>query len=90
MLYGLWKIHKIRKVGYVILVEGESDAQTLWLLGLPALGVPGASTFKLEWVEQLRGLKLFLHIEPDQGGQVFREQMTRKLREADFEGEVSE
>lgn len=90
MLYGLWKIHKIRKVGYVILVEGESDAQTLWLLGLPALGVPGASTFKLEWTEQLRGLKLFLHIEPDQGGQVFREQMTRKLREADFEGEVSE
>ena len=32
--------------GYVILVEGESDAQTLWYYGLPALGIPGASTWR--------------------------------------------
>ena len=29
----------------VVLVEGESDAQTLWLHGYPALGLPGASTW---------------------------------------------
>lgn len=27
-------------------MEGESDAQTLWFQGLPALGIPGAASWK--------------------------------------------
>lgn len=88
MLYGEWTLPEVRSDGYAILVEGESDTQTLWLLGLRALGVPGASTYKPDWTERLQGLKLYLHIEPDRGGQVFLEQMTRKLRDGGFEGEV--
>lgn len=88
MLYGLWSLKTVRERGYVILVEGESDTHTLWYLGLPALGVPGASTYRPEWSEKLKGLKLYLHIEPDQGGKTFLEQMTKKLRDGGFTGEV--
>ena len=87
-LYGLWLLEKIREEGYVILCEGESDTQTLWHLGYPALGVPGATTFKAEWADDLAGLKLYLHVEPDQGGQTFRSAMAKKLYQGEFLGEV--
>ena len=86
--YGAWRMKEIRAEKRVLLVEGESDAQTLWHLGLPALGVPGASTFKEDWVAMLTGLTLYLHIEPDRGGETFLTQMTTKLRNAGFAGEV--
>lgn len=87
-LYGEWKIASIREEGYVILVEGESDTQTLWYLGIPALGVPGATTFKAEWSKLLNGLQVYLHIEPDNGGATFKRQMIRKLYEGEFLGDV--
>lgn len=34
-MYGMWRIAKIREAGYVVLVEGESDAQTLWTMDIP-------------------------------------------------------
>lgn len=86
--YGIWLIEKIREAGYCVLCEGESDTQTLWKLGIPALGVPGATTFKAEWAAQLAGLKLYLHIEPDAGGQTFRKCLLRKLYDGEFLGEV--
>ncbi len=48
ILYGLWRLPEYREKQAAILVEGESDTQTLWYLGLPALGVAGASNFKAE------------------------------------------
>ena len=42
-LYGLWR--KLSE-DFVILVEGESDSQSLWVLGFPAYGVPGATNFQ--------------------------------------------
>lgn len=45
--YGLWRLPEYRASGGVlILVEGESDAWTLWFHGYPALGVPGADAVK--------------------------------------------
>lgn len=38
-LYGLHLLPRIRALGRVLLVEGESDTQTLWYLGFPALGI---------------------------------------------------
>ncbi len=68
-LYGLCRLERIRKAGYVVLVEGESDAQTLWYHGIPALGIPGASNWKAEFAEYLEGIeKIYAVIEPDQGG----------------------
>lgn len=66
--YGLWRLQDARQAGYVLLVEGESDCHTLWQHGLPALGVPGASTFKAEWTQYLEGLAIYVWREPDQGG----------------------
>ena len=55
-LYGGWKLHEARKAGYVFLVEGESDAQTLWYHGEPAVGIPGANGWKAEWASELAGI----------------------------------
>ena len=50
---------------YAILVEGESDSQSLWSLDFNALGVPGSTNFKAEWTEHLMNIpKLYLHKEP--------------------------
>lgn len=87
-LYGMWRIEQIREAGYVVLVEGESDAQTLWHLGFSALGVPGANTFKREWCDALSGLKVILHIEPDQGGEAFFAKCMRDLSDGGFSGEL--
>lgn len=80
MLYGLDRLDRTR--GYVHLVEGESDTQTLWLFGEPALGVPGASTWKTEWAERLAGLTVYLWQEPDQGGRKFIQSTSASLPNA--------
>ena len=76
-LYGLWRLEAIKEAGHVVLVEGESDAQTLWHHGIPALGVPGAGTWKPEWARHLEGLeRIYAVIEPDGGGEAFREKLS--------------
>ena len=88
ILYGEWRLPEIRQNGYTILVEGESDTQTLWYLKMAALGVPGASNFKANMVPKLDGLKLYIHIEPDKGGETFLEKVCRVLNEEGYAGEV--
>ena len=66
ILYGL---HRLNGSGQVILVEGESDTQTLWLYGLAALGVPGAGNFKPERDDRhLEGREIVAFMERDEGG----------------------
>lgn len=86
--YGLWRLEEARKAGYIVLVEGESDAQTLWYYGIPALGIPGASTFQPEWSQYLTGLKVYIHQEPDQGGETFVRKICEGLVQGRWEGEV--
>lgn len=88
MLYGEWRLPEIRQNGYVILVEGESDTQTLWYLKLAALGTPGALNFKPKMVAPLDGLKVYIHKEPDGGGDAFLEKVCRILHEEEFAGDV--
>lgn len=38
-LYGLWKLKDYNN-DYIVLVEGESDTQTLWYHNIQAIGVP--------------------------------------------------
>jgi hypothetical protein len=69
-LYGLHRLPAVYKAGYVLLVEGESDSQTLWLHDFPALGLPGAGN----WNEGrdaplLAELAMtFVVVERDRGG----------------------
>jgi hypothetical protein len=70
LLYGAWYIEECRQAGYVVVVEGESDCQTLWLHEFPALGLPGAGTWNEERDSPLfEGIPtIFVVIEPDTGG----------------------
>lgn len=87
-LYGEWRMEDIRKAGYAIMVEGESDTQSLWYIGLSAIGVAGASMFKPEQAAILQDLKIYLHQEPDGGGETFVKKVCRGLKEGGFIGEV--
>jgi hypothetical protein len=71
-LYGLTRLPTARELGYIVLVEGESCAQTLWLHEIPALGIPGASNWNdSRDVPELEGIDtVYVVIEPDRGGQM--------------------
>ena len=72
-LYGLWKLEEARKAGYAVLVEGESDAQTLWFHGLPGVGIPGANGWKAEWAPELAGIdRLYFVVEDEAGEKCWR------------------
>ena len=87
--YGLWRLKEIRDAGYCILVEGESDSQTLWLHGFQALGIPGAGAFKNEWVDYIRDVpRLYIHQEPGEGGEAFLKQICGKLLDEGYRGKV--
>lgn len=73
-LYGLSRLSAALQVGYVVLVEGESDCHTLWHHGIPAIGLPGAAN----WNEQRDAPHLadvpviYVILEPDRGGEAVR------------------
>src|SRR4029450_9184881 len=68
--YGLSRLAEARAAGSVSIVEGASDAQTLWHHELPALGVPGAASWKPSWNDALDGIAtVYVLVEPDAGGE---------------------
>jgi MarR family len=77
-LYGLGLLKEARKAGFVVLVEGESDCHTLWFYEIPALGIPGVNNWRDGWATYLDGIeKVYVVIEPDQGGDTLREKLPR-------------
>lgn len=87
-LYGEWRIPEFSNAGYAVIVEGESDTQSLWYMGIPAIGVAGASMFKPEQAAVLDGLKLYIHHEPDKGGDTFISKVSAGLKDGGFTGEA--
>jgi hypothetical protein len=79
LLYGLWRLEEAQKAGFVWLVEGESDAHSMWFHGVPALGLPGASNWKEERdAVHLDGIyEIFVTIEPDRGGEALLKWLAR-------------
>lgn len=77
--YGLWWLKQAGEQGYVVIVEGESDAQTAWYYGIPALGLPGAETWTPEWAKYLKGLEVFVWQEPDEAGAKFVERIAQSV-----------
>lgn len=70
--YGLDRLHEARALGRITLVEGESDALTLWQAGEPALGIPGATTWKPDFARYLHDIPTIYAVhEPDPGGDSF-------------------
>ncbi len=62
--YGLNRLEYIRKAGWVLIVEGESDCWTCWFYGIPAIGAPGKSVWPLVWGEYVKGLEIYVWQEP--------------------------
>jgi len=91
-LYGLWKLEEAREKEHVIAVEGESDTQTLWHHGFPAVGIPGASSWKSEWAAHLEGIeRVYVVVEPDAAGENLWERMTASpLREQLYRIELND
>lgn len=87
-LYGEWRLKQVRSAGYVILVEGESDTQSLWYMGISALGSAGASMFRAAQAAFLQDLKVYIHQEKDGGGETFFRKVTEGMRDFGFIGEV--
>jgi len=85
-LYGLQNIEKARQVGTVIIVEGESDAQTLGLYGYPAVGLPGASNWREDRdAEHFGGIgTIYVIVEPDKGGRT----MAKRLADSEISDRV--
>ncbi|MFC2026396.1 hypothetical protein ACFLUX_00255 [Chloroflexota bacterium] len=63
--YGLNKLGQIRKVGWVLIVEGESDCWTAWLHDIPALGAPGKGIWPPSWGDFIEGVKVYVWQEPE-------------------------
>lgn len=77
-LYGLWRLEQARAVGHVTLVEGESDTHTLWSAKFPAIGIPGATSWREEWADHFDGIEpINIVIEPDRGGDAVRRWLER-------------
>jgi hypothetical protein len=77
-LYGLWRLPEMRQVSFIVLVEGASDAQTLWWYDVAALGLPGAGSWKEAWAPYLNGFEtLYIIREPDKGGEAVEDWVTK-------------
>jgi hypothetical protein len=54
----------------LFICEGEPDTWALHAMGYPALGIPGAGTFKADWLPLLSPFpKIYLCLDPDLAGQ---------------------
>jgi putative DNA primase/helicase len=91
-VYGLWRLSDACKAGVadLFLVEGESDALTLWLYGFTARGIPGADNCKLLQAPHVAGFRrVFIIRENDGGGEIFEKGCIGRLAEVEFEGSVA-
>ena len=78
-LYGLWKLKDFSDE-YIVLVEGESDTQTLWHYDVQTLGVPGATNFKKEYKRSLYNFKkVYVHCEEDEAAIKFVNTVAKTL-----------
>jgi len=87
--YGLDHLAEARKRNYLVLVEGESDALTLWLHDVPALGLPGNTMASLLTPAMLEGItRIIISQEPGESGRKFRDDIIAKLRAFRWPGNV--
>jgi len=73
LAYGEWWLPYWSQKGRreIVLVEGETDALTLWQAGIPALGIAGANSLNEYHAELLAGFEVVVWQEPDSGGITF-------------------
>jgi hypothetical protein len=77
-ILGIDRLEEIRRGGWVLVAEGETDFAAGRLMGLPVVAIPGASTWQNEWTLQFQGCHIYVWKEPGPGG----ESMVRSLAKA--------
>jgi DNA primase len=75
-IYNLQIINELSKGQEIIICEGVTDCISALSMGKPAIGIPGATGFKKEYVEYLKNYKLIVIPDNDKAGQLFE----RKIR----------
>jgi len=83
--YGLWMLPKIAPDAPVFLVEGETDTQALWCVGIMALGLPGADTWlhcREAVLPFLTDRDVYVWEEPDGGGAIMVRSIAADLPDA--------
>jgi hypothetical protein len=89
--YGQWRHEAAAKAGFLIIVEGESDCWALWYHQLPALGIPGANAVKTLEREHVEAVEtIYIHREPDRGGNAFVEGVPKRLAALAWHGKLFE
>lgn len=75
--------------GLMWIVEGESDCWTLWLHGIPALGIPGVQQATKLRPEHLSGVQAIAVVEEsDDAGRRFPHLIATHLYDCGYTGEV--
>lgn len=69
----------IRPSTYLVVVEGELDAMTWELAGVPAVGAPGTGTWRDYWSPGLYGYERLYLIAEDQAGLTFMDGFAAEL-----------
>ena len=88
--YGLHRLADARSTGYVVMPEGESDCWTLWMYGIPALGIPGATLFGCLQSEHITALPPIVYViqETDDAGKQFPHGIAKRLAELGYQWKV--
>jgi hypothetical protein len=87
--YGLWRPVPVTQ-GRLFIVEGESDCWALWAAGIPALGIPGATSTGCLAAEHLEGVReIGVVREPDAAGGRFPARIARRAFDVGYTGTVS-
>jgi hypothetical protein len=85
--YGLHHLDQWVERGELGLVEGESDAITAWVHGLPCLGLPGNLAVKALALEDLVGIDtLWIIREPGESGDGFTLKLRERLQQLEWTG----
>lgn len=67
--------------GKVWVVEGEPDAISMASLGIPAVAVPGAQTWRREWAPRFAGRRVVVCCDCDKAGRALAQQVIGSLSE---------
>jgi len=88
--YGLWRLKEARQDMTCTLIMGmaESDGRMLWHQGFCALALPGATVNRLKASHRRDILRVFIHQNPDARRDTFVNDLTRRLVEIGFQGEI--
>ena len=74
-ILGIDRLEEIRRGGWALIVESETDFVAGLLIGLPVMAIPGATTWRKEWAFQFQGCQIYVWKEPGPGGDALVEKL---------------